>query len=42
MKKLFAVLTVLSLVFGTAAFAVPANATTNLFPPHDNGGGANG
>jgi len=41
MNKFFAVLTVLSLVFGTAAFAVPANAATSLFAPSDNGGGAN-
>ena len=42
MNKIFAILTVLCLAFGTAVSAIPANATTNLFPPHDNGGGANG
>lgn len=41
MKRFFAVLTVLSLVFGTAAFAVPASAATSLHAPSDNGGGAN-
>jgi hypothetical protein len=39
-KKFFAALTVLTLVFGTVAFAVPANASkTYLFAPHQNEGG---
>jgi hypothetical protein len=37
-KRLFAALAVLGLVFGTVAFAAPANAYTNLFPPNNNQG----
>ena len=41
MKKLFAVLTVLTVVFG-ALSAVPANASkTYLFPPNQNEGANN-
>jgi hypothetical protein len=40
MKTFFAALTVLTLVFGTVAFAVPAHASkTYLFAPHQNEGG---
>jgi hypothetical protein len=42
MKTLFAALTVLTLVFGTVALTVPANAsTTNLFAPASNEGNSN-
>ncbi len=42
MRNFFAALAVLTVVFGTVALAVPANAAnTYLFPPHQNEGANN-
>jgi hypothetical protein len=40
-NTLFAALAVLTLVFGTAALAAPANAYTYLHAPNQNEGGNN-